>query len=201
MKDLHILENMIDQIIQKLENSCKNVNIIKEASAATALEIVVSAKNFLPKGIDLWEEETSISKIFNIQNIGEIKNLLLNLCKNIFVKFVDSYKNISPIVSRTIKYIDKKYKQGISLKSIALELNANPVYLGKIFKEYTGEFFTDCLNRYRIEQAKILIRDKMSKISDISSEVGYADSNYFYRIFKKYTGISVAEYKKLSSAK
>ncbi len=76
-------------------------------------------------------------------------------------------------------------------------MNINSAYLGRIFKTETGEFFTDYLNKVRIDKAKELLLNTNLKASDISVKVGFVNNNYFYTIFKKYTGINPGDFRKV----
>jgi two-component system response regulator YesN len=49
--------------------------------------------------------------------------------------------------------------------------------------------FTDYLNHLRIDAAMRLIIDTDDTINVIGKKVGYEDSNYFYKLFKKYVGV------------
>jgi len=46
------------------------------------------------------------------------------------------------------------------------------------------------LQRYRIHQAKILLKNTQRSISEIALDVGFSDSGYFTRIFHRETGFS-----------
>lgn len=70
-----------------------------------------------------------------------------------------------------------------------------PNYLSQMFKKETGENFVAYLNRLRIDKACEYLRTANIKIHEISGLVGYRDSQYFYRVFKKYTGCTPIEYR------
>jgi two-component system response regulator YesN len=59
------------------------------------------------------------------------------------------------------------------------------------------EGFNDYLNRVRINKACNLLKDTKLPISEIGSQVGYADHSYFCRVFKKITGRTPSEWKRL----
>ena len=52
------------------------------------------------------------------------------------------------------------------------------------------------INKIRIEKAAALFKNSDRSITEIAMEVGFDDSNYFSRIFKKQMGMSPREYKK-----
>jgi two-component system response regulator YesN len=71
----------------------------------------------------------------------------------------------------------------------------NSAYLGKLFKDFTGDNFNDYLNKTRIEKAKEFLQAGM-KVSQAAEKAGYKDVDYFYRMFKRYTGDIPSAYKK-----
>ena len=76
--------------------------------------------------------------------------------------------------------------------------NINTSYLGQLFKNETGEMFTNYLNQVRIEKARELLLKTNLKINEITEKVGYLNQSHFFRNFKKLTGVSPAEYKEIS---
>lgn len=105
--------------------------------------------------------------------------------------------SFSPLVTKAVKYIHDRYHEEISLKTLSAVFDVNPAYLGQQFKKETGQMFTNYLNYLRIEKAKELLLNPNLKANEIAVKVGYANQNYFYNIFRKYTGIYPSEYKKI----
>ena len=83
----------------------------------------------------------------------------------------------------------------LSLKTLSFQFNLSAAYLGQLYKKETGENFSSQLNIIRVDQAKILLRNPLLKEYEIAKEVGYSDSSYFFRIFKKQTGMNPSEYR------
>ena len=103
------------------------------------------------------------------------------------------------LIQQIVNYVDEEYRNPISIKVISYSFNISAAYLGRLFKQETGEGFSRYLNNLRIEKAKELLVSTNIKANKIALEVGYSDSNYFYNIFKKYTGIYPSEYIELNS--
>ncbi|WP_172195375.1 response regulator transcription factor [Saccharibacillus qingshengii] len=103
----------------------------------------------------------------------------------------------SPVVQQVLGHIAAHYGEELSLKMLGSQYRVHPVYLGQLFHKETGETFTDYLNKYRIERAKEKLRTTGQKVQDISRSVGYWETGYFYKQFKKHVGISPTEYKAL----
>lgn len=92
-------------------------------------------------------------------------------------------------------FIAKHYKEDISLQDVAGSLNYSDAYFCKIFKQCFDKSFLVFLTEYRVEKAKGLLADMSINIKDVSTEVGYRDSNYFARVFKRSAGITPTEYR------
>lgn len=92
-------------------------------------------------------------------------------------------------------YIDRNYKKDISAKDVAGILGYSDVYFSKVFKQLFDDNFINYLTKIRIDRAKVLLKDVSFNIKEIGKSVGYADSNYFTKVFKRSIGISPSEYR------
>lgn len=92
--------------------------------------------------------------------------------------------------------IHEFYQSGITLDEIAAKLNVTPEYLSMQFHREVGETYSSYLKNYRISKAKELLIGTQKKQYEVAKEVGYADSKYFSKVFREYTGYSPAEYRK-----
>ena len=92
------------------------------------------------------------------------------------------------------EYIAQHYREDISLQDVAGSMDYSDAYFCKIFKQCFGKSFLVYLTEYRVEKAKALLADMSINIKDVSAEVGYRDSNYFARVFKRSEGITPTEY-------
>lgn len=102
------------------------------------------------------------------------------------------------IVTLGMEYVKNHYKQNILVSDVANYVFVTPNYFSKIFKEETGENFTEWLGKYRIECAKQLMAKQPNiKNYQVAEEVGFSDYKYFTYIFKKYTGYTPNTYKQL----
>ena len=101
----------------------------------------------------------------------------------------------NPTIRLVERYMQENYGDELSLQLLADRFDVNNVYLGRLFKEETGEYFIDYLNRVRLDHARRLLLDTTLKASIIANQVGFLDSNYFFRKFKQKYGLSPTDYR------
>ena len=99
------------------------------------------------------------------------------------------------IGEQALTYIQRHFREQISLKSVADKFYVSPSYLGRCLqKALKGSSFRQYLNDLRIREAKRLLRDTDKMIYEIAQDVGYADPKYFNRVFKEVEGVSESKY-------
>jgi len=99
-------------------------------------------------------------------------------------------------LGEALKYIRENYNKDITLEDVARNVYISPYYLSHLFKEELNITFLEYLTMVRMEEAKKLLKDTSLSIVAIASQVGYEDASYFSKVFKKYVGISPAQYRK-----
>ena len=95
------------------------------------------------------------------------------------------------------RYMQQHYQEALRLETVSNVVGFNATYFSALFKKETGQNFMDYLTELRISKAKTLLcRDDLS-VQDVAELVGYRELKYFSRLFKKITGVSPSDYKKL----
>lgn len=102
---------------------------------------------------------------------------------------------MSAVAENIRQYISEHYQEEISLQSVAEKMNYSDAYFCKIFKQCFDKSFIVYLTEYRMEQAKKLLADVRINVKDVSVSVGYRDSNYFAKVFKRAVGSTPTEYR------
>ena len=91
---------------------------------------------------------------------------------------------------RIRQIIRRDYMNELSVSDIADELGYSEAYFCKLFKQYFGQSFISFLTDYRIREAKRLLTGTNISVKEAGQAVGYADANYFAKVFKRVTGQS-----------
>ena len=95
-------------------------------------------------------------------------------------------KNRSPATQKILAYIHQNYASSVTEQDLASLVNLSVNYMHRRFCEEVGSPPIYYLNRYRIRCAKRLLIDTDFSVAQIAESVGFADSNYFCRVFQKY---------------
>lgn len=104
---------------------------------------------------------------------------------------IDHKGTISPIID----WIDSHTGEKISLKDVAYEFNYSREYLSRYFKQEMGVTMQEYINRAKIDSAKTLLRSTDLSTATISQRLGFEDTKYFFRLFKKYEHVTPREYR------
>ncbi|MFI3289245.1 MAG: helix-turn-helix domain-containing protein [Rikenellaceae bacterium] len=93
------------------------------------------------------------------------------------------------------------YKRERSLTHYAQLQLITASHLSKVVKRVSGRnasrWVVDCV----INNLKFSLQNKLNSINDISTEYNFPNSSFFAQYFKKYTGISPKEYRKMIDAR
>ena len=100
------------------------------------------------------------------------------------------------VMAHVRRYLEDNYMFDLSLDSVSEILHISPAYLSAQFKKYQKMNFLDCLTELRINAAKELLTDPFRSAAEVASMVGYEDSSYFARTFKKRTGMTPTQYRR-----
>jgi len=99
------------------------------------------------------------------------------------------------IVHQVKQLVANMLGQDLSVKTIADRVYLHPVYLSKVYKSVTGESLGDYIIRMRMERALYLLKYTNRRIYEITNELGYQNPQYFSKMFKKYYGLTPAEFR------
>lgn len=134
-------------------------------------------------------------RLHDCLRLNEIKKNLNSILQQTLNNKTKPDRTSHNIVDRVEKYIKKNYKEELSLDKIAGEFHISSSYLSRMFKSKKGLSLTTYIQTVRIEKAKGLIETSDLRTYEIADEVGITDPVYFSKIFKKFTGMRVRDYR------
>lgn len=186
-KDIEGAEKIIEETVEDKKLNPRNIYDL-------SVKIL-----FLLDGI---VEEFKVEKQYTGNSLGEeivalcsedtredIKTLLCSEIREVIELMHPTTIKYSPVIQQIISYVNENYYEEVSLKTLAQKYHINTSYLGQVFTKEVGCSFSEYLNKTKNMKAKELILNTNMKINDIAKKVGYLDTSYFYRKFKKYYGV------------
>jgi two-component system, response regulator YesN len=126
--------------------------------------------------------------------IDRVESLLTEYCLYLSDK---KSGDLEAVVTRAKQFIEKNLASDFSVDDIAHTVFLSASYFSRCFKAVTSENVIDFVIRCRMDRAIELIRLNMMTTAEIGEKVGYSDVKYFQRAFKKHTGYTVKEYRRI----
>jgi ligand-binding sensor protein len=103
------------------------------------------------------------------------------------------------IQSKLANFITEHLSEDLSCNRLCRQLSISRTTLYTISYEIYGCGISEHISRLRIEKAKKLLLETDLPIKEICKLVGFNDYNYFYRVFRRNTGTTTNQYRKLFS--
>lgn len=86
-------------------------------------------------------------------------------------------------------YIQSHYRERVTKDELGACTGRSPNYAASLFRKVTGQTISDYVNTTRIKTAVYMLRHSALTVTEISEFVGYSDPSYFYRVFRRLTGL------------
>ncbi|OEH53340.1 two-component system response regulator [Oceanobacillus sp. E9] len=103
------------------------------------------------------------------------------------------------LIKQAEEYIKEYFRTTIKVQEVADVINVSSNYFSTLFKQKTGENFNEYVNKLRVDEAKSLLINTPFKVSEISRQVGFQEYKYFVSVFKKFSGLTPTNYRKLTA--
>ena len=179
------IRNMDDDAVIIFLTAFDEFNYAKRAISVHALEYLLKPTS----------EEELVSTIEEaLWMLGEKKAFKPSVVDAGEMKYSDNVK-LNAVADSICDYIKQHYHEDISLQDVAGYLSYSDAYFCRIFKQCFDRSFLAYLTEYRVDRAKELLEDFSVNIKDVSYKVGYRDSNYFAKVFKRIAGVTPTEYR------
>ena len=116
-----------------------------------------------------------------------------------FIDLSDSYHGFrmdrkTKLIQQVIQYVEDHIDDNITREDAASHVYINASYLSRLFKEVTGDSFSNYVVNRKMEHAIQLLQIDRVMVYEVADRLGYKDPSYFARVFKKYTGKSPSDF-------
>ncbi|MDO4331903.1 MAG: response regulator [Eubacteriales bacterium] len=163
--------------LQALQNCTADMNLLLRRMASGQSErdqVRIEPISIWVNDIAVWEKEA-------YGRLGQI---------------MDRYREEEEPAEKIYSYIQEHYAQDITLSTIAADFYQTPQHIARVFKNRYGMTVVTAIMKVRMKKACELLQTGNLSVTQVAEMVGYEDENYFGRIFKKYMGMTPAQYRR-----
>jgi AraC-like DNA-binding protein len=160
------------------------------------------------KDINLFLDLFQIIKDKNSHKLFFKEEIIVNAFGLIMYYYASKFRGTYPDVEikntryeeltfRFLKLLNENFKQERTVQFYADILCVTPGHLSKILKEVSGKSTSQLINEIVVMEAKIMLDNPKLTISQIAQELQFSNQSFFGKFFKKNTGISPSNYRKI----
>jgi len=101
------------------------------------------------------------------------------------------------VVRNCEDWLKQHYRESVAVQQLVEQSNVPERTLKRRFKIATGSSVIEYLQKLRVEEAKRLLEAGEFPVDEISFVVGYEDPSFFRRLFKRLTGLTPSQYRRM----
>lgn len=211
--ETRVLCEIREGLLNEAKKTLDRINAFERTSLAS--DSIRSLKNSLIASCTLFaratieagvnpEDAFNLSDAFikNIEKISkraELDTFEYEMLEE-FIELVkqSKVKHFAYPISKIISYINENITAKLSVSILAAVAHLSPDHLSRIFFDEVGIHLTDYIQRRKIEVAKIFLQHSDMKVADIATMLEFCNAAYFASVFKKFTGVSATQFRKIS---
>ena len=146
--------------------------------------------------IELNASNTHYQTVMALDSLQAVLDWFILFSDQFVRQYYVSYKaSRSDILRKALVYIEENIRSSIQLCTAARQINVSETYLSSLFKKEIGYNFITYVHIRKIEEAKKLFRQG-KLVKDVSDALGYENSTYFSKVFKRCIGITPDAWRK-----
>lgn len=162
------------------------------------LEFILPLYEDIESGQDYLTRYSKDTKVtFSALSECKSREELEHWCRECLTRFSmkakSGEKKSREYIERTLMFMEEHYMEDISLEDVADNSGISSFYLSRLLKQELKQTFVEILTDIRMRQALNLLWDENKTVKEIAEKSGYSNITYFYKVFKKYTGMNIGE--------
>lgn len=196
-RDVANIDFMINTLFSEELVKKYNISYIRIAWVRI-LNMLLKTINLSPKNVE--KLVLNLEYLDSFHTLNDLKSYLKSLILDCLQIEGDVDINSKNKVKLAIKYIEDNYNIDISINELAEKFAISPNYFSAMFKKETGQTTVNYIKNIRINKACEYLKYSDKSVAEIAKEVGYQDSQYFFKVFKKAIGQTPLAYRRLHNS-
>lgn len=124
---------------------------------------------------------------------------IISCLKQTFGELESAPSENDPFHDAVEVYVRHHHMEDISMKSVSHSLGLSPFYFSRLFKTSFQCSFPEYLTSYRMQRAADILCGTDIPIRCVGEMVGYSDSNYFSKVFKRTLGATPSAFRQMQT--
>lgn len=193
-----VTKQMITSVIQELKIETLSVSLLRCICFDLLNSLLRTASE-----LGMNEVFADLSSLTSFESLEELDSRLGALASRICLQVERNAESEQhSLLDDIVAYVDQQYADyTLSLEHVALRFSISTSYLSRCFKEKTGVNFSQYIWQCRMNEVTRLLVKSPAPLKEIIEQVGYLDAPNFIRKFKKETGYTPGQYRKLYAEK
>lgn len=157
------------------------------------LTMIPESEKYLAEKFSQYHD--SYRSLYNQKSTEQVMDWLDLFSQSVMEFYQSQYKGLkNTLIQNIMQYIENHITEKLVLNDVAAIFSISPNYLGHLFKKTTSMGFNEYVTQAKISKAKYLMFHTDQKIYEIATQLGFENSFYFSRVFKKIEGCSPRQY-------
>ncbi len=200
-RDLIDLRLSIVNYINFMQFEIKDFDQYKLDIVNSIFSILVHLKRVLPDNIfKIFDNENYTYKIMTSNQLSLATELVNDLFNKILCVLDNDQSSKTNVAFMIKKYIDENYNCEISLESLSEKYHYSTSYISRIFHKEHGITINNYINKIRIHNSELLIRNYDLSIKEIALSCGFVNVSHFYRVFKNLSGKTPMQFRNMEDS-
>lgn len=171
--DRNALTNVCTEVIHQVEASVRRVDDLA----------------------DLWGTGQPHLELQSLSTIDDFAAWIEDVRDRVLPRVLGAHRH--PFVESATALVRTRYRENLTLEDVATYLGTSPSYLSRLFRRELGTTFGELLTSLRLAHATKLLEQSDVSIQSIAERVGYESGYYFSRVFKRHSGATPTEYRRV----
>ena len=190
----------VRETLRQIQGEIQNLKY--EYVLTNVIELITKIKMCIGERNDIKQSTTFANLYPEMLRASSLQGIFIsieeNLAKAIQIEvnrdaFMDTENQ--QFVEKIRVYIETNYAdENLSLQTVAEHMKMSARYVSKKFKQHTDLFINDYILSYRMQKAAELLMKTDASVEQIAGQIGIANSNYFYRLFKNHFGCTPRDF-------